>query len=473
MSTRYVDVAIIGAGTAGLSAYHEAIKHTDNLVLIESGPMGTTCARVGCMPSKLLIAAAEAAYRQSNTELFGIKPVTPEIDRRAVMQRLQKERDFFVGQVINQLKKIPRNQLIQSRACFLDDHQLVLNDGNIIHADRIVIATGSKPVYPKFFNVAKDRLLVNDDLFDMETLPESIAVFGAGALGLELGQALHRLGVRVRLFGIGGSLAGINDPDILASALDYFDHHMTLDIDAQVQNINGSSDRVTITYIDNKRGEITEDFDYLLAATGRRPNLEKLNLENTRLKLNEQGIPEFNDSTLQCKNKEEKPSTIFIAGDANQWQPLMHEALDEGRIAGKNAAIFPNVESGRRRTPLRMVFTDPQIALVGQSYNQLQQQFSQRLIIGKFNFEHQGRCRINGTNLGQINIYAQPETGKFLGAECFVAEAEHLSHLLAWALQQGMTVSDMLSMPFYHPVIEEGVQSALKDAARQLKKRTT
>ena len=178
--------------------------------------------------------------------------------------------------------------------------------------------------------------------------------------------------------------------------------------------------------------------------------------------MNERGVPVFDRFTLQCGN-----SAIFIAGDASNDIPLLHEAADQGRIAGENAGRYPDIRPGLRRTPLAVVFTDPQVASVGFNLKQLNQQFKGRFAVGLVSFEDQGRSRVMLRNKGILKVYGEHGSGLFLGAEMFGPAAEHIGHLLAWAAQQRMTVSDMLEMPFYHPVIEEGLRTALRDLNHQ------
>ena len=157
---------------------------------------------------------------------------------------------------------------------------------------------------------------------------------------------------------------------------------------------------------------------------------------------------------------------MFIAGDVNNDRPLLHEASDEGRIAGANAGRYPDVQSGSRRSPLSIVFSDPQIAMVGSRYSELE---DSAIAVGEVSFADQGRSRVMLKNQGLLRLYADPNDGRFLGAEMFGPRAEHLGHLLAWAHQANMTVEQMLEMPFYHPVIEEGLRTALRDTRKQLR----
>ena len=460
-SSRQVDVAVIGAGSAGLPAFRAARKYTENIVLIEGGTYGTTCARVGCMPSKLLIAAAEAAHSVEAASGFGVHASKPTINGEEVMGRVRRERDRFVSFVLKDVENIDEKHLIRKHATFLDDRTLQVGDSTI-DAKTIVIATGSSPIVLPMFDEIGDRLIVNDDIFEWETLPESVAVFGSGVIGLELGQAMHRLGVRIRLFGRSGSIKPLSDMAIRDYAEKVFKSEFFLDAKANLLGLERVVNKVEIRFVDHEDGiEKAEKFDYVLVATGRSPNVKGLGLENTSLKLDSRGVPIFDPATMQCGN-----SSVFIAGDANNILPLQHEAADEGYIAGDNAGRFPEIKPGLRRSPLAIVFCDPQIAMVGQSWKEIEGQ--KDVVVGKIFFEGQGRSRVILKNKGLMHLYADRNSGLFLGSEFIGPQAEHLAHLLSWAHQQKMTIPQMLQMPFYHPVIEEGLRTALRDVSAQL-----
>lgn len=461
---REVDVAIIGAGTAGMGAYRAARKHTDRIVLIEGGPYGTTCARVGCMPSKLLIAAAEAADAVREAAGFGVHAAAPRIDGAEVMGRVRRERDRFVGFVIEAVEGIDPSHRLKGSARFEGQNTLRLDTGETVRAARIVIATGSVPVRPKIFDAVGDRLIVNDDVFGWSDLPGAVAVFGGGVLGLELAQALHRLGVRMRLFGKGGGVGPLSDPAVRDAAAAAIGADLPFDPDADVQEVTREGDEVVVRFTED--GEVREErFDWLLAATGRAPALDGLDLAASGLTLDERGAPEVDPATMQSEG-----GHIFFAGDVAARIPLLHEAADDGRIAGDNAGRFPQVQTHRRRTPLGIVFTDPNIATVGASFADLCDAACD-FATGEVDFADQGRARVLRLNRGLLRIYGERGTGRLLGAEMVAPRGEHLAHLLAWAIQTGMDVDTALEMPFYHPVIEEGLRSALRDLSVKLSHR--
>ena len=462
MKNRSVDVAVIGAGSAGMRAFRAAKAWTRNVVMIEGGAYGTTCASVGCMPSKLLIAAAESAHAAHQAPEFGVNTGDIDIDGVAVMDRVRRERDRFVSFVVDTVESLPEEQRIRGMARFLDDHHIQIGDHTIVDAKRIVIATGSSPSYPQSFADLGDRLVVNDDIFEWRDLPKSVAVFGPGAIGLELGQALSRLGVDVLMFGLGGQVGPLTDPKVMASATQIFSKEFYLDADAKVHSMVRVEDGVSIEFDDHDGEKRVATVDYVIAATGRAPNVSGLGLENTSLPVDAKGVPEFDPETLRIGR-----SSVFIAGDVNNDRPVLHETADEGTIAGDNAGRYPDVRPGLRSSPLSIVFSDPQIAMVGSTYSALSQR---DVVVGTVSFADQGRSRVMLKNEGLLRVYANPDNGRFLGAEMFGPRAEHLGHLLAWAHQSNMTIGQMLEMPFYHPVIEEGLRTALRNAHKQLRK---
>ena len=462
MNSISVDVAVIGAGTAGLAAYRAATAQRKRTLLIEGGVHGTTCARVGCMPSKLLIAAADAAHATARFPQFGLQlDGTVRIDGRAVMERVKRERDRFVGFVLEGVDAMPASDRIRGNTRFVDDRTLQVDDHTTIAFGSAVIATGSSPSVAPFLRGLGDRLVVNDDVFDWDELPRSVAIFGPGVIGLELGQALHRLGVRVLLFGRSGHIGPFSDPEIRTYATCTFAAELALDASADIRSLERSRDAVLLRYRGPDGTERSESVDYVIAATGRAPNIGGLGLDRTTLALNATGVPLFDRTTMQCG-----AHPIFIAGDASDDRPLLHEAADEGRIAGENAARFPDVAAGLRRTPLGIVFTDPQLAMAGARHADLA---PGTFVTGVVSFENQGRSRMMLRNIGLLHVYADIASSRIAGAEMIGPDAEHIAHLLAWAIQSEMTVSRALDMPFYHPVIEEGLRTALRDAKAKLR----
>ncbi len=461
MPTRTVDVAILGAGTAGLNARRAAESAGADAVMIDPGPYGTTCARVGCMPSKLLIAPAEAVHKAQMGEVFGFE-ATVKVDGRRVMERVRRERDRFVGFVQGSIDgHLAAGRLIPGRAHFLDPNTLQAGDTRV-HARAFVLATGSSPwTPPPFRGLSAARMLDNESLFNLDTLPASVLVVGPGVIGLELGQALHRLGVRVTIVGVGGLIGPFQDPKMRAAAAEIFKAELDLHIDYQLQSVTEGDDGVHISFTGDDGEPRNEVYERVLVAAGRRPNTVGIGLGRLDLGLEEGKPIAFDSHTMQVGD-----SHLFIAGDANNERPLLHEAADEGRIAGGNAATWPKVGAFPRRTALGVVFTDPQMGVVGDSWRIFNCKAHR---VGQVRYEDQGRARVMAENKGIVRLYGHAERGSLDGAELLGPAVEHTSHLLAWSVQQRLTVNQILDMPFYHPTVEEGIRTALQDLRDKLR----
>jgi dihydrolipoamide dehydrogenase len=454
MEEKQVDVAIIGAGSAGLYAMSQVRPSGKSFVLINGGPIGTTCARVGCMPSKALIQVAEDYHRRKILDRYGVEGQDNlTLDTLEAMEHVRDLRDTFVERVrSNSTDQMPEDLFIEGYARFLEPHLLEV-DGQHIRAEKIIIATGSSPLMPGAWKAFRDQIITTDDLFELESLPESLAVIGLGAIGLELGQSLARLGVEVTGFDMLESIGGITDPEVANAAVTLVGKEFPIHLGEAAQ-ISYEDDKLRVT-----AGEQSAVVDKVLASLGRIPNLEKLGLENAGIELDERGIPLFNPNTMQCGD-----SHIFIAGDINGERPLLHEAGDEGRIAGLNAC-GEQIQGFQRKTPIGIVFCDPNIAAVGKRWAELDPETT---AVGTVNFPPVGRALIMGKNKGILRVYADKVSGKLLGSEMFCVKGENLAHLLAWCIQKEMTVGELLQMPFYHPVIEEGLQAALNDCYAQV-----
>ena len=447
-----VDTIIIGAGTAGLSALREVRRTTDDFLLVNDGHWGTTCAAVGCMPSKALIEAANAFHRRHAFSEFGIHGGNGlRVDIPAVLARVRALRDDFVKGPESVPGKLGKRAMA-GRARLLGPNAVDV-DGTRIEARAIILAPGSRPIVPEPWRAFGDRLLTSDTLFEQTDLPRRIAVIGLGAIGVELAQALSRLGLDVAAFDAAETLAGIDDPAILATFRKLIEAEFPVHLGAEAQLEDaGSAIRVTA-------GDAFFTADAVLAAIGRQPNLDGVGLETLGVELDKRGLPQIDPETLRIGD-----TSVFLAGDANGSRALLHEAADEGHIAGQLAAPDAPTRSFCRRTPLAITFCSPQVAHVGPPRSALPKD----VLIGAVDFSRQGRARLAATASGLMRLYADPGNGRLLGAEICAPAGEHMAHLLALAVDQGLSVPQILAMPFYHPVLEEGLRSALREIARQL-----
>lgn len=454
---RAVDVAIIGAGSAGIAARSEVARVTDDYLVIDDGALGTTCARVGCMPSKALIQVANDFHRRTLLEEMGIAGAgTMAVDRSKVMAHVRRLRDAFVAGVLKDMRTWQKH-VMRARARFVGADTLAVGD-ETLRAKSIVVATGSHPIVPAAWRSLSQHVLDTDRLFEEKTIPDRMAVIGAGAIGTELGQALARLGVEVVVATTSKAVGGLSSPALQEAVAKLLSRDMRIRIGNA--DLSAGGERAVKLTVDGESWEA----DAALAAVGRKPQLAGLGLEEIGVRLDDKGRPIIDETTMRIDG-----TSIYIAGDASGGRAIFHEAVDEGRMAGYNAA---RVDSHCfQRTPrLAITFTDPNIGIVGRSWQSLVDEGAD-FVTGGASFARQGRAIVMRERDGQIEVYADRKSGRLLGAEMIAPRAENLAHLLAFALSMDLTVHQVLQMPFYHPVIEEGLRTALKDAAYKLERR--
>ena len=297
---------------------------------------------------------------------------------------------------------------------------------------------------------------------DLNTLPKSIAIIGSGVIALEIAQAMHRLGVETTIFARSKRIGIFTSPKLQQLAQEELSKELNFLFETLPHEVKSTSDGVILNYkIDEKEKSI--QVEYVLSATGRSSLLDTLKLENIDKSFKDIKLLPINAKTKQLDNY-----PIFIAGDAYTSTPLQHEAAHEGKKVVHNCLNYPQLNSVKTLSPLGIVFSHPEMAIVGQSYKQLKDNRVD-FVTGEASYERQGRAIVLGKNKGAIEVYIERESQKLLGAELFTEATEHMAHLLSWIIGEELTLNDILEKPFYHPTLEEGLRTALKHARRQLK----
>ena len=454
------DIIIIGAGTAGISAYKEAIKHTQNILIINDGPWDTTCARVGCMPSKVLISTANRMHDIQNAQEVALN-VSAKIDTSQIMQHIRELRDHFTTATLKEVNSWDDHHKISGKAHFIDS-KTVQVDQQYYQAKSFIIAVGSTPtINSDWENELGNKLITSDQIFELETLPKSLAVIGSGVIAIELTQAMQRLGVETIVFARSRKVGSLTSPKLQKIAQTTLSEELNIKFETLPEQVKKFRNKVKINYTE-KGTQSSFTADYLLVATGRNSFLDSLSLENVDSK-----FTDLKKLPVDMRTKQLADYPIFIIGDAHSNSPIQHEAAHEGRTAIHNCLNFPKLKNIKTLTPLGIVFSQPEMAIVGQSFNQLTQA-NVEFVTGFTSYTTQGRAIVLGKNQGAIEVYIDKTTRKFLGSELFVESAEHMAHLLSWMIAENLTLDEILEKPFYHPTLEEGLRTAFKHARRQL-----
>ncbi|MCA9680762.1 MAG: dihydrolipoyl dehydrogenase [Myxococcales bacterium] len=462
---------IIGAGTGGYPCAIRLGQLGVDTMLVEKAEPGGVCLNWGCVPSKALISATKLFHKAQHADHMGLSFASPSAD----MSKMQGWKSGIVKKLTGGIKTLVKGagtQYVKATAEILGPGRVKLvypaadnKPDDIVECQHLVIATGSLPIQIPGFAIDQKRVCDSTGALDLDFVPEHLVCIGGGIIGLELGQAMTRLGVRTRIFDIADHLGVLPSPIMRERAQTLLAKELDLQLGVDELTVDVVEDGLQLSWTDNEGRAQRDEFEYVLAATGRRPQLERLDLAAAEVELDERGMPKgWDPRTGQIG---EHP--IFLAGDVVGDRPLLHEAAAEGRIAGINAGRWPEVRALVRYTPLAIVFSDPQIALVGTIPSEDPDDPARDWEFGEVDLSSQGRARVMAVNQGFIRVYAKHACGKLIGAEILGPRAEHLAHLLAWSIEQGLTAQRALTMPYYHPVIEEGLRTAMQELAAKLK----
>lgn len=455
------DLIIIGAGTAGITAYQEAIKHTQNILIINDGSWDTTCARVGCMPSKVLISAAHRLHDLHEANKVGLN-IKAQVDTTQVMPHVRALRDHFTQATLKEVESWDAQHKIQGKAEFIDAQTVQVNQQQY-QAKAFILAVGSTPTYDaEWKQQLGERLITSDQIFELDAIPKSLAVIGSGVIALELAQAMQRLGCDTTIFARSRRVGALTSPDLQQLAQELLSNELKIKFEVLPQKVEKVGNQVKLEF--SEQGQTQHLMvDYVLVATGRRSHLDSLNLQQIDSQFDNLKELPIDPQTKQLGNY-----PIFVVGDAHTSTPIQHEAAHEGRGAVHNCLNYPKLKNLKDLTSLSIVFSQPEMAIAGQSYKQLKNK-NIDFVIGKVSYERQGRAMVLAKNKGAVEIYIDKRTRQLLGAELFVKSAEHFAHTFAWLIDEGVTLDELLAKPFYHPTLEEGLRTALKHARRQLR----
>ena len=414
------DIIIIGAGTAGIAAYKEAIKYTQNILIFNHGPWDTTCARVGCMPSKVLISTANRMHDIKTANQLALN-VQSTIDTSEVMTYVRTLRDRFTGATQRDVDQWQQEHKISGQVSFKNTNTIVAHNKEY-QAKAFIIAVGSTPSYEQSWkDELGSRLITSDQVFELDMLPKSIAVIGSGVIAIELAQAMHRLGVATTIFTRSRKVGSLTSPNLQELVQKTLSQELNIKFEILPRSVKKTENGVQILYQEYSEQKQL-NVDYLLVATGRKSLLTTLNLGSISKEFADIKNLKVDPNTKQLSNL-----PIFITGDALTSTPLQHEAVNEGRGAVHNCLDYPQVKTIKNLIPLSIVFSSPEMATAGQSYKQLKSK-NIEFITGFISYEKQGRAIVLAKNKGAIEVYIDKTTRKLLGAELFVDSAEHMAH---------------------------------------------
>ena len=450
------DVIIIGSGPGGYSAAVRAGQYGLKTALIEKDPkLGGCCLHVGCIPTKAFLHAAEVWERFLHPEEDGIHCDNPRLDFPMVLDRKNKIVAKHAKGVEFLMKK-NKVDWIKGYARLAGSNKVeVATDGGkqILEAKNIVLATGSEARMLPGLKPDARRILTNIEILSLSEVPKSLAILGAGAVGVEFASAFSRFGSKVSIFEMLPRLVPVEDEEVSKELARVFKKQgIRVETGARVDNVEnvGSGVRFQVTLADGKTEAVAADA--LLVAIGRKPNTENIGLEGTKIELDRGFIK------VDPYQRTGEPG-VYAIGDIVAGTPqLAHVATAEGMVAIGHMAGKPVVPINRNRIP-GATYTEPGIGSVGLTEAQARAA-GHSVKIGKFPFAADAKASILGRHDGFVKIVADEKYGEILGVHIIGPQAYELISEGVLAMEAEATVETLLHTIHAHPTLYEAMGEA-------------
>jgi pyruvate/2-oxoglutarate dehydrogenase complex dihydrolipoamide dehydrogenase (E3) component len=447
MSKYDYDMIIIGGGAAGLTVAAGAAQLGAKTALIEKRALGGDCLHYGCVPSKTLIKTAKVYHYAKHLRHFGLPHIeVPPCDLGAVMAHVRSVIDkVAIHDSVERFQGMGVDVLFGT-AAFVSDREVSIN-GKTLSGKYFTIATGSRPMVFPIEGLEEAGYVTNEEVFSLASLPPRLAVLGAGPIGAELAHAFVRLGSQVTLIDLVAFPLFIEDTDMAEVVVNQMvQDGISLQMNSKAKRVYRQADHKVLVVEDKMGREKAIACDEVLVATGRKANVDGLNLEPAGVRFTKKGI----ETDLHMKTSRKH---IYAAGDVTGKFAFTHMAGAEGSVIVQNAILHVPGKIDYDRTPW-VIFTDPEIASVG--YNEQRAQAAGAAYDTHVEeFEEVDRALAEGEYRGKIKILTQHGSDRIIGVQIVGLHAGELIGASVMAVNKKMKLSDLATQIFAYPTLSE------------------
>lgn len=455
MKTMY-DSAVIGGGSAGLTAAGISANFGAKTIMIEQDRLGGDCTWTGCVPSKTLIKAASVLHSAKEAEKYGLKFNVESIDTAKVMKHVdQVRREVYEDADKPEIFEEMGIDVEFGEASFVDEHTVRIQQTNgeekTITARYFFICTGAKASVPPIKGIENIEYLTNESLFEIDNLPKKLIIVGAGPIGTEMAQSFQRLGTDVHVLDMAPRILMNDNPELtemLKEKLESEGIHYSLN--ASIEEVKKTETGVDVHYSkEDKPMKVTGDS--ILFATGRKANIDSLNLDKAGVQSTKKGIT-VND---KCRTNQRH---IYAVGDVTGEYQFTHMSEHMAKIATSNALIKVPMKIDRDHVPW-VTYTDPELGHVGATEQQLNDA-GESFEVYTFPFSKIDRAITDGNTTGLIKVFAKKWSGKILGASILGAHAGEMISQYAMAMKNGVSLRDFADTIHPYPSYGLGARRA-------------
>lgn len=455
------DLVIVGGGVAGLVTASGAAQFGAKVALVEKESLGGDCLHWGCVPTKTLVQSAKLASLMNRSEEFGIEKEGVKVNfekvmarKRAVQERLGKNDDP------ERFRKMGV-EVIFGEGHFLNPHTFEVN-GRQLQGKKFLIATGSRPVILPIPGLKESGVLTNITALQLENLPKSMVILGAGPIGLEFSQVFSRLGTKVTVIEKMGQVLPREDKeaaDLLETILKKEGIDIVTCMEVKEVKREGNGKRFLAAECEI-HGTLNLEVDEVMIAIGRAPNLEGLNLDLVGVEHDKKGIKV--DAAMRTSQKH-----IFAAGDVTGLYPFTHVAEYQAGIVVSNALFpFMNRKADYRVVPW-VTYTDPELGRVGLTEEEAKKQYGEKNIqVFKFKFDEVDRAVIEGEGHGLIKLVTDKKN-QILGAHLLGPSAGELLHEFVLAMKAKLPITQISQTIHVYPTLAQSVKRACDQYYKQ------
>ncbi len=449
------DLTIIGGGSAGLVLAVAGARLGKKTALVEKHRIGGDCLWTGCVPSKALLKAAKVANSLQNAEKYGITvpETTPDWQRvmayvRGTQHTIEEEHD-----------NPERFREMGIDVIFGDGHfessdTFVVEDTEngqtrTLKSKKFVVSTGSRPVAPPISGLESCDYLDSETVWELEKFPERLLVVGAGPIGVELGQAFHRLGADVTIAQRSGRVLTKEDADVSEQLLRYLrEEGIAIRLNTNIAQVAQSQDGINVQFDDSGNGTVEQTFDKILIAAGRAPNVEGLGLDKIGVQIGSRGIEVNNRLQTSVRN-------IYAAGDVIGHYLFTHVAAFQAQLLLRNI-FFPLSKTINYAVVPWTTFCDPEVARCGLTEAEARERYGD---VDVFTLDQNDvdRAVAEGETHGFSKVIASRWTGKILGVHLVGTNAGEVIHEYILAMQQGIPLRKLSGMIHVYPTFSSSV----------------